>query len=132
MKTANIVLLSAILVLMGVSFVAAATDTQSLTINATVSAQATLSLTTSAITFADSDPDTVPAIPSTPPTIGVTAKVKTGSASTATLTWTAADDLKSAMSAGRRREAGLWPAPWLRLPPCLSPPGPVLASGPVP
>ena len=60
--------------------------TQPLTINATVSARATLSLGVGTINFADADPDTVPSIAATENAVSVTAKVRTGSASTATLT----------------------------------------------
>jgi hypothetical protein len=73
----------------------AATSTANLTINATVAATAKLTLSTNAINFPDADPDFTSSIPSTPASVSVTAKAKTGSASTATLTVLAADDLKS-------------------------------------
>jgi len=73
----------------------AASATQNLTVNAAVSARATLSLTKSAITFPDADPDGTPSIPANENAVSVTAKVRTGSASTATLTHLAAGDLVS-------------------------------------
>jgi len=73
----------------------AANDTKSLTVNATVSARATLSIGQTTIHFPDADPDTVTSIPATENAVSVTAKVRTGSGSTATLTHLAADDLKS-------------------------------------
>lgn len=75
------------------ALVYAATDSQNLTINATVNAKAKLTLTPSTINFPDTDPDTTP-IPADN-TVGVTAKVRTGSASTATLTVLANGDLTS-------------------------------------
>ena len=70
--------------------------TKPLTVNATVSARATLTMGASSISFVDADPDGTPSIASTPTSIAVTAKVRTGSASTATLTHKADDDLKNA------------------------------------
>jgi hypothetical protein len=77
----------------GVAF--AANDTQNLTVNATVSARASLSLGQSAINFPDASPDATPSIAANENAVTVTAKVRTGSSSTATLTHKAADDLKS-------------------------------------
>lgn len=73
----------------------AQTDSKPLTVNAAVNARASLTLGTTSISFPDADPDTVPSIASSPASVSVTAKVRTGSASTATLTHLAADDLKS-------------------------------------
>ena len=64
----------------------AATDSKVLTVNATVSARATLTLGVAAINFPDSDPTAVPSISATENPVSVTAKVRTGAASTATLT----------------------------------------------
>jgi len=64
----------------------AATDSKVLTINAAVLARATLTLGVAAINFADSDPTTVPSISATENPVSVTARVRTGAASTATLT----------------------------------------------
>ena len=73
----------------------AASDSKPLTVNATVSARASLSIGQAAIHFPDADPDATSSIPATENAVSVTAKVRTGSASTATLTHLAADDLKS-------------------------------------
>jgi len=73
----------------------AASDTKTLTINATVSARASLTLENSTINFVDADPDGTPSIPATENVVDVTVKVRTGSTSTATLTHLAAGDLTS-------------------------------------
>jgi hypothetical protein len=73
----------------------AVTATQNLTVNATVSARATLSIGQSSIHFPDADPDATPSIAATENAVSVTAKVRTGSSSTATLTHLAAGDLVS-------------------------------------
>jgi hypothetical protein len=71
-------------------------DTKTLTINATVAAKASLTLSAATISFPDSDPDLVPSISSSPATVTFTCKVKTGSASLATLTVKANGDLQGA------------------------------------
>ena len=76
----------------------AATDTNTLTINATVANQATLTIggaKSATINFPDSDPDTLPSIPSNPASLAVVAKAKTGSASVVTLKVLANGDLTS-------------------------------------
>ena len=73
----------------------AANDTKGLTVSATVSATAKLSLSSAAVSFADADPDTVPSIAATGGAITITAKAKTGAAGVATLTVLAAADLVS-------------------------------------
>lgn len=73
----------------------AATDQQSLTINATVSAKAKLTLGEAAINFPDADPDSVPSIAATENPVSVTVKAQTGSASSVTLTAQANGDLDS-------------------------------------
>lgn len=94
--------LSLVLVVVGLGLVLmaggafAASDTKPLTINATVSARAVLTLGAASISFGDADPDSTPSISSTPASVSVTAKVRTGGSSTATLTHQAADDLKTA------------------------------------
>lgn len=82
--------------LLGMSAVSwAATDQETVTINATVSAKAKLTLGEAAINFADADPDTVPSIPATENPVSVTVKAQTGGASTVTLTVAADGDLDS-------------------------------------
>ncbi len=73
----------------------AATATQDLTINATVAARATLTLGSATINFPDADPDAVPSIAAAENPVAVTARVRTGRASTPTLTVLANSDLTS-------------------------------------
>jgi hypothetical protein len=77
----------------GVTF--AASDTKNLTVNAVVSARASLTLGASVINFADADPVTVPSVAAAENPVSVTARVRTGSSSTATLTHLAGGDLVS-------------------------------------
>lgn len=70
----------------------AASDQQTLTINANVAARAKLSLLPSTINFPDADPDDYPAIAADSP-VAVAAKVRTGASSTATLSVLANGDL---------------------------------------
>lgn len=88
-----LIVLALILACAGTAWGASAT--KDVTLSATVASQAKLTLATSTITFPDADFDTVPSIPANENGAVVTAKVKTGSASTATLKVLAADDLKS-------------------------------------
>ncbi len=83
--------------MMGPAPADAATATQPLTINATVAARATLTLGSAAINFPDSDPATVPSIAATENPVSVAARVRTGSASTPTLTVLAGGDLTSGL-----------------------------------
>jgi hypothetical protein len=73
----------------------AATDQQTLTINATVSAKAKLTLGVAAINFPDADPDTVPSIAAGENPVSVTVKAQTGGASAVTLSVQANGDLDS-------------------------------------
>jgi len=73
----------------------AVTATQPLTVNMALSARAKLTLGVSAINFADADPDTSPSVANTEGAVTVTAKVRTGAASIATLTHLAGGDLTS-------------------------------------
>ena len=77
----------------------AASDTKPLTVNATVSARGALTMGASSINFLDADPDLTPSISASENPVSVTAKVRTGSASTATLTHLAAGDLMSGTDA---------------------------------
>jgi hypothetical protein len=72
----------------------AASATQTLTVNATVSARAELTLSPTTINFADANPTTSPLV-AADSVVNVTAKVRTGSASTATLKALAGGDLTS-------------------------------------
>lgn len=71
---------------------------QNLTVNMGVLARAKLTLGVSTINFPDADPDTTPSIPATENPVSVTAKVRTGVSSTATLTHLAGGDLTSGSS----------------------------------
>lgn len=69
---------------------ASAQATQSLTISAAVNARATLTLSVGAISFADSDPDSVPSITASD-VVSVTAKSRTSQGNAVTLTISAPD-----------------------------------------
>jgi septal ring-binding cell division protein DamX len=95
-KKILIAVLALILLTAGAAW--AVTDTNTLSIGATVTNQATLSINgtkTPSITFADSNPDTVASIPSVPASLPVIATAKTGSASLVTLKVVALGDLTS-------------------------------------
>jgi len=96
MKTLKIfTLILAAITLLGAAEALAASTTQPLTINATVSSTAKLELSSGSISFSDADPDSVPSISSSPATVTVTAKAKTSSGSTVALTVAAGGDLTS-------------------------------------
>jgi hypothetical protein len=95
MNTRNIIIFTVICTFLLGGAAWGATDTQNLTINATVAASASLKLTPSVITFPNSDPDTVLSIPSSPVSIDVETRVKTGSSGTVNLTVLANGDLSS-------------------------------------
>ncbi len=84
-----------ITILIGAAAASADVDTQVLTINATVNSQAKLTLSSTTVNFASANPDTTPSIPADENPVSVTAKARTGSASTVTLTVLAAGDLLS-------------------------------------
>lgn len=95
MKIKTVVLMILALTLLGAGAAWGASATADVKVAATVSSSAKLTLDASTITFPDADPDTVSSIPAKENGAMVTAKVKTGSASAATLKILAADDLKS-------------------------------------
>jgi len=95
MKVKIVLLLILALTLFGASASYGAQATADVKLGATVSSSAILTLSTTSITFPDADPDTVKSIPAQENGAIVTAKVKTGSATPATLKVLAADDLKS-------------------------------------
>jgi len=94
-KTMMLTILALILIGAGAAW-GTSTATKDVTLSATVSSSAKLTLATSTISFPDGDPDAALPIAATENPAVVTAKVKTGSASTATLKVLAADDLKNA------------------------------------
>jgi hypothetical protein len=91
----SIALAGALAVLAFPVVVGAATDTQTLTINATVSARAKLVLAPSTINFPDADPDVTPSIAANENSVNVLANVRTSSAGVSTLTCQANGDLDS-------------------------------------
>jgi hypothetical protein len=95
MRYKNILLIMLALTLVGTGAAWGASATANVTLSATVNSSAKLSLATNTITFPDADPDTVLSIPANENGSVVTAKVKTGSATTATLNVLASTDLKS-------------------------------------
>jgi hypothetical protein len=95
MKGKTLMLTILALLLIGAGAAWGASATKNVTLSATVSSSAKLTLATNTITFPDADPDTVLSIPANENGAVVTAKVKTGSATSATLNVLAADDLKS-------------------------------------
>jgi hypothetical protein len=76
-------------------WVEAANDTKNVTVSATVSATAKLSLGSTTVSFPNADPDTTSSITASEGAISVTAKSKTGAASSTTLTLLASADLTS-------------------------------------
>jgi hypothetical protein len=79
--------------------IGAITTTATVTVSAVVSATAKLSLSSATVSFPNADPDTTPSIPSSEGAITVTAKAKTSSGATVSLTVLAADDLRSGSDA---------------------------------
>jgi hypothetical protein len=73
----------------------AAQQARNLTVNMGVLARAKLTLGVSAINFPDADPDMTPSIAATENAVSVTAKVRTGVSSTATLTHRASGNLSA-------------------------------------
>jgi len=73
----------------------AATITTNLTVNTTILARAILNLGSGSVNFPDSDPTSVPSIGATQNPVSVTASIRTGSASVATLTAQTGGDLVS-------------------------------------
>jgi hypothetical protein len=67
------------------------------TLNANLPPLVRLSLSTNTITFPDADPDRVLSIPSSPPSVTITAKARASIGSTVTLTIEATDDLRSGL-----------------------------------
>jgi len=76
----------------------AATDQQTLTVNAQVLDKAKLTLGVAAINFPDADPDGTPSIGASENPVSVTVKAHTGSASVVSLTVQASGDLEAGSS----------------------------------
>ena len=86
----------------------AATDQQNLTINATVSAKAKLTLGVAAINFADADPDSVPSIAATENPVSVTVKAHTGGASSVVTGVASSDALATARASSIIAQTALY------------------------
>ncbi|MCX6549744.1 MAG: hypothetical protein NTY02_01850 [Acidobacteria bacterium] len=96
MKTMRFLLLGAAVVMLAATqTLGAATATSNVSVSATVAATAKLSLSSSTVSFANADPDTTPSIAATEGAITITAKGKTATGSTISLTVLAAADLTS-------------------------------------
>ncbi len=73
----------------------AASDSKTVTLNATVSARAKLTISPTTIHFPDADPDVLNPIPANENSVSVQANIRTGAAGVATLTCLANGDLTS-------------------------------------
>ena len=91
----TLIVLCALAVLTIPVIAGAATDTETLTINASVLARAKLVLAPTIINFPDADPDVTPSIPATENSVNVISTVRTSSAGAVTLTCQANGDLVS-------------------------------------
>lgn len=76
----------------------ASAQTQNATLNASINGLARISVSSAALTFPDSDPDTVPSIQASQGPITLTAKARTSLNGTITLTVSASDDLRSGIN----------------------------------
>lgn len=72
--------------------------TDTATLNATFSGLARITFSSANVTFPDSDPDVVPNVPASQGPITITAKARTSTNGTVTLTVQAADDLRSGLN----------------------------------
>ena len=95
MKTKLMLLGVAALAVAIVQPLGAATATSAVTVAATVTATAKLTVSTATLTFPNSDPDTVPSIAATEGVVNITAKSKTSTGSSVTLTILSGADLTS-------------------------------------
>jgi hypothetical protein len=96
MKTLKtLTLMLAATLLLGAAQALAATDTKSLTINASVVNAAKLTLGVGTINFPDADPDTVPSIAASENSVAVSCKARTGTSGGSTLTVLVGSELTS-------------------------------------
>ena len=95
MKTKLLLLGVAALAVAIVQPLGAASATSGVTVAATVTATAKLTVSSATLTFPNSDPDTVPSIAATEGVVNITAKSKTSTGSSVTLTIVSAADLTS-------------------------------------
>jgi hypothetical protein len=73
----------------------AVTATHNVTVSASVAATAKLTVSSATLTFPNSDPDLVPSIAATEGAVNITAKAKTSTGTTVSLTLAAGSDLTS-------------------------------------
>ena len=95
MKTKLLLLGAAAIAVALVQPLSAATATSNVTVAATVTATAKLTVSSATLTFPNSDPDTVPSIAATEGVVNITAKSKTSTGSSVTLTIVSGADLTS-------------------------------------
>jgi hypothetical protein len=95
MKTKIVLLGVAALAMALVQPLGAASTTSNVTMSATVSATAKLSVSSATLTFPNADPDTTASIPATEGAVTITAKAKTSTGATVALTLLAGADLTS-------------------------------------
>jgi len=95
MKSRILLVGTAAIALAALQPLTAASTTSSVTMSATVSATAKLSVSAATLTFPNADPDTTPSIAATEGAVTVTAKAKTSTGSTVTLTLLSGADLTS-------------------------------------
>lgn len=93
-----VALVAGLSLLPAAAFATAATSTGSQDVSCTVANAASLTLGSSTVTFPSADPGSVTSIPANENAIDVSASVRTGDASTATLTVVATDDLTDSSS----------------------------------
>ena len=96
MKKVSLVLVIGLGLVLMAGSVFAATTTAALTIGATVSSTAKLTLGVASIAFPNADPDTTPSIASTQNPVSVTASAKTTTSGAVTLTVVTGGDLTDA------------------------------------
>ena len=75
----------------------AAAQQATATLNVALPPTARLSISSSTITFPDANPDLVPVVSSSPPSVTITAKARASFGATVTLTVEATDDLRSGL-----------------------------------
>ena len=73
-------------------------QTATATLSVNLGSHARLSFGASTLVFPDADPDTVPAVPATPPEVAITARARAQRNAQVTLTLQAADDLRSGLT----------------------------------
>lgn len=96
MKPTRFLLLgTAMAAVMAAHTLSAATTAANVSVSVTIAAMARLSLSSSTVSFASADPDTTPSIAAAEGAITISAKGKTSSGSTITLSVLASDDLRS-------------------------------------